>query len=442
MVVGTLAASAASSAAAPEDPLDLLVANDLRYASQRLRAATAVVPVDRYPQQTSSPSGAWTTTGAGAWTSGFFPASLWLMYEATGDPAWKSQAAVRQAGLQSQQSNTSTHDLGFMLFTTFGNGYRLTGDPAYRDVVLQAAASLATRYSPVVGATRSWDNASADPSNWFKVIVDNTMNLNLLFWGAQNGGENAWTGMAVNHALTTIHNHVRADGSTYQIVTFDVNDGSVIGRTTLQGYRDGSTWARGQAWALHGFTQAYAYTKDPRFLATARRTADYFIAHLPADGVPYYDFQAPAADRPKDSSAAAIAASGLLWLAQVESDGSRAHTYLEAAENILRSLSGPPYLSRGTPGAASILLHGTAAHQAGNTDTGLAYGDYYFIEALLRHRATRSQPSPARVEEKLPPEPRGRSRPGCKPTRCCCSSRATRRPERALSRAAPPAGGR
>jgi unsaturated chondroitin disaccharide hydrolase len=393
ILVGTLAATAASSAAAPGDPLDVLVANDLRYASQRLRAATAVVPVDRYPYQTPSPSGAWTTTGAGAWTSGFFPASLWLMYQATGDPAWKSEAAARQAGLQAQQTNTSTHDLGFMLFTTFGTGYRLTGDPAYRSVVLQAAASLATRYSPVVGATRSWDNASADPPNWFKVIVDNTMNLNLLFWGAQHGGETAWTGMALDHALTTMHNHVRADGSTYQVVTFNSNDGSVIGRTTLQGYRDDSTWARGQAWALHGFTQAYAYTKDSRFLSTARRTADYFIGHLPADGIPYYDFQAPAADRPKDSSAAAIAASGLLWLAQLETDGRRARTYLDAAENMLTSLSAPPYLSRGTPGAASILLHGTAQHQAGDTDTGLVYGDYYFVEALLRHRARRSQPS-------------------------------------------------
>jgi unsaturated chondroitin disaccharide hydrolase len=207
--------------------------------------------------------------------------------------------------------------------------------------------------------------------------------------------------MAVDHALTTMHNHVRADGSTYQVVTFNSNDGSVIGRTTLQGYRNDSTWARGQAWALHGFTQAYAYTKDSRFLSTARRTADYFIGHLPADGVPYYDFQAPAADRPKDSSAAAIAASGLLWLAQLETDGSRARTYLDAAENMLTSLSAPPYLSRGTPDAASILLHGTAEHQGGNTDTGLVYGDYYFIEALLRHCARRSQPNLPRCSTSL-----------------------------------------
>jgi hypothetical protein len=397
-------ATAASSAAA--DPLDTLVAKDLRYAAQRLRAATAVVPVDRYPYQTASPSGAWTTTGAGAWTSGFFAGSLWLMYEATGDPAWRSEAAARQAGLESQQDSTTTHDLGFMLFTTFGNGYRLTGDPAYRRVVLQAAASLATRYDPVVGATRSWDNAASDPPNWFKVIVDNTMNLNLLFWGARNGGDPAWLGMGVDHALTTMRHHVRADGSTYQVVTFDSGDGSVISRTTLQGYRNHSTWARGQAWALHGFTQAYAYTKDPRFLATARRAADYFIGHLPVDNVPFYDFQAPAADRPKDSSAAAIAASGLLWLAQLETDAGRAHAYLDAAERILTSLSAPPYLSKGAPGAASILLHGTPAHQDANVDTGLVYGDYYFIEALLRHRALRAGTGGALTKSHRPPSRR------------------------------------
>ena len=139
------------------------------------------------------------------------------MYQATGDPAWRAEAAARQAGIASQQNNTSTHDLGFMLFTTFGNGYRLTGDTAYRDVVLQAAGSLATRYNATVGATRSWDNGSGDPSYAFKVIIDNMINLNLLFWAAQNGGDAAWTGMAVNHALTTTRTRVRADGSTFRV---------------------------------------------------------------------------------------------------------------------------------------------------------------------------------------------------------------------------------
>jgi Viral BACON domain/Glycosyl Hydrolase Family 88 len=281
-----------------------------------------------------------------------------------------------------------------MLFTSYGNGYRLTGDPGYRDVVLQAAHSLATRYNATVGATRSWNNDPGNPSSYFKVIIDNMMNLNLLFWGAQNGGEAAWTGMAVNHALTTTRTHVRADGSTFQLVTFNANSGAVISQGTVQGYRNDSTWARGQAWAVHGFTQAYAYTSDARMLATARSAADYFAGHLPADNVPYYDFQAPASDRPRDSSAAAIGASGLLWLARLEPDGCRAQTYLDAAKRILTSLSAPPYLSQGTPGAASILLHGTAQHQQGDVDTGLIYGDYYFLEALLRYRDIASGTTP------------------------------------------------
>jgi hypothetical protein len=167
----------------------------------------------------------------------------------------------------------------------------------------------------------------------------------------------------------------------------------VISSGTVQGYRNDSTWARGQAWALHGFTQAYAYTGDDRMLTTARSAADYFIGHLPADGVPYYDFQAPATDRPRDSSAAAIAASGLLWLARIEPDGC-AHTFLDAAKRILTSLSAAPYLSQGTAGAASILLHATAQHQQGDVDNGLVYADYYFLEALLRYRDIASGATP------------------------------------------------
>ena len=386
--------AASLPASAQGDPLDALVANDLQYAGQQLQAAANVTPVGRYPYETPSPSGPWTTSDAAWWTSGFFPGSLWLMYQATGDPMWRTEAAARQAGLASQANNTSTHDVGFMLFTTYGNGYRLTGDPSYRDVVLQAARSLATRYNATVGATRSWNNDPGNPSSYFKVIIDNMMNLDLLFWGAQNGGDAAWTNMAVTHALTTQRTHVRADGSTFQLVIFNSGTGAVISSGTVQGYRNDSTWARGQAWAVHGFTQAYAYTSDARMLATARSAADYFIGHLPADAVPYYDFQAPATDRPRDASAAGIAASGLLWLARIEPDGCRAQTYLGAAKRILTSLSAPPYLSQGTAGAASILLHATAQHQQGDVDNGLVYADYYFLEALLRYRDIASGATP------------------------------------------------
>lgn len=351
------------------------------YADQTLGRVVKMLVPGHYPHYTMDE--AWKTTEARAWTSGFFSGVLWLMYQQTHDELWKTYAEQWQAGLESQKSNTSTHDLGFMLFNSFGNGYRLTKNEHYRQVVLEAARSLATRYSPVVGSLKSWDHG---PETDFQVIIDNMMNLELLFWASQNGGEAKWRDLAISHALKTAHEHVRPDGSTYHVVTYDPATGNIKSKCTHQGYQCESTWSRGQAWAIYGFTMSYRYTHDARFLNTAIKVADYFIDHLPDDFVPYWDFNAPSIpNEPRDSSAAAIAASGLLELSQWDADTIHKQKYWAIAQKILASLSSAKYLAKGTS-SQSILLHGTSFKAQGNFDTGLIYGDYYFLEAMSRYQ--------------------------------------------------------
>jgi len=385
LTVGIALALAAPASTAGDDPLLRVVNRDLRFAAHQLRRTLAEVPAGAYPQETG-PGGRWTTSGPGRWTSGFLAGSLWLMYQATGDAAWSSAAGARQAGLAPQRLNRSTQDLGFMIFNSFGKGYRLTGADSYRKVVIRAARSLATRYKRSVRAIRSWNNPSGAPRSDFRVVIDSTMNLDLLFWASQHGGGHRLASKARHHARRTADVQVRPNGSTYHLVIYNGRTGAVEHRTTAQGYRRSSTWSRGQAWALYGFGTAYADTRKPRMLEDARRTADYFVSHLPADGVPYWDFNAPGIpNEPRDSSAAAIAASGLLQLSQLENDPDRAERYLATAREILSSLSSARYLAAGTA-SRSILLHGTGDRPVGHFNTGLIYGDYYFIEALLRYR--------------------------------------------------------
>jgi unsaturated chondroitin disaccharide hydrolase len=368
----------ASTAAGPSASV---VASDLDFARAQLRATAAAVGPTAYPYRTAS-TGAWETREPSWWTSGFYPGSLWLEYGDTADPWWRAEAERRQAGLESQKSNRSTHDVGFLIMSTYGNAHRLTGLEAYRKVVVDAAASLASRYSSIVGCTRSWGSAS---SKNFTVIVDNMMNLELLFYAAAHGGNAAWRNMAISHALKTREQFIRPDGSTWHVVEFDPATGEVRSKHTHQGLSDDSTWARGQAWAIYGFTMAFRETKDTRFLDAARRTADWYIAHLPSDKVPYWDFSAAVAGQPRDSAAAAVAASGLTELARIDTSSSRRTKYRDAAGGMLSSLSSSSYLARGTS-SRSILLHGTGNKPAGDFNRGYSYGDYYFVEALLRWR--------------------------------------------------------
>jgi unsaturated chondroitin disaccharide hydrolase len=372
LVMGTPAAHAS---------LEDVVRDDLELARERLAATAAAVPPARYPAWTG-PGGEWATTGPGAWTSGFFPGTLWLAHGATGDPALRAEAERRLGGLEGQKRDTSGNDQGFKILGSFGNAARLTGDDACRRVVVRAARSLASRFVPVVGATRSWGDRSSPE---VRVIVDNLMNLELLFWASKHGGDPAWYAIARSHALRTMRDHVRPDGSTFHVVDYSPDTGALERKGTRQGHARDSTWSRGQAWAVYGLTMAYRETGDRRLLEAARRVSDWFIDHLPPDRVPYWDFDAPGIpDAPRDSSAAAIAASGLLELAALEHDSRRSAGYRDAAESIIASLSDAPYLA---PEGASqaILLHGTQDFPRGNFDTGLAFGDYYFVEALGRY---------------------------------------------------------
>lgn len=365
---------------APEDPFDASMRRATAFATDRLAVTTSRLPTTAWPLQTSGLR--WTTVGPGNWASGFFPGRLWFGYQATASSTLRAQAQSWQAGLGGQAANTTTHDLGFVVFDSFGNGYRLTGSDAYRQTVLAAAASLSRRYSSKVGAVRSWNSGPTE----FKVIIDTMMNLELLLWASKHGGQRAWYDQAVSHALKTARNHVRPDGSTFHLVVYDPTTGAVKSRRTVQGAADTSTWARGQAWAVHGFTMVYRETGDRRFLDTARRAADWYLAHLPADRIPYWDFNAPGIPVvPRDTSAAAIAASGLLELARLDPDPARSGRYLAQSRSILGRLTSPPWISMGTDSEA-VLLHGTYSAPGGNVDTGLTWGDYYLQEAMLRLR--------------------------------------------------------
>ena len=357
----------------------------LRLAEARLAATAAAYQPGEFPSITDR-TGTWQTLTAKAWTSGFFPGSLWLAYRRTGRPAFKTEARAWTHALAGQARDTSTHDIGFQIMSSFGNGYGITHDKAYKQTILRAASSLATRYDPTVGAIRSW--GARGNTQHFKVIIDNLMNLQLLFWASAHGGRRAWKQIATRHALTTATHFVRADGSVIHLVDFDPTTGAVLGTANPQGYTTDSTWSRGQAWAVFGFATAYAATGNTRLLSAARRTADYFLTELPAACVPYWDFDAPdIPDAPTDTSAAAIAAAGLLHLARLDPDADRRKRYAMGASRILSSLATHYVADQGQ----ATLTGSVATLGVAPPDIGTAYGDYYLFQAvqawLSQHRS-------------------------------------------------------
>jgi unsaturated chondroitin disaccharide hydrolase len=362
--------------------LDSLVSHALEFAGQQVRqTATEINDSTKFPRSTL-PDGTWKTTDAQEWTSGFFPGCLWYLHEYTKDPFFRQAAERWTAGMADQQYDTGTHDVGFKIFDSYGIGYRLYPSEAYKQVVFQASQTLMTRFNSRVGCIKSWDNAK-----WaYPVIIDNMMNLELLFWSAEHGGSKRMREIATKHAITTMKNHFRQDGGTYHVLGYDTTDGAVVARNTHQGYSDESVWARGQAWAIYGFTMSYRFTKDDRFLKTAQRAADYFIRYLPPDQIPYWDFQAPDIPRePRDVSAAAIAASGLFELSNYPAEKGQRTAYRDVAEKILRSLCLAPYLAEGT-GSHAILNHAVGSKPGkSEVDVSIVYADYYFIEAMLRY---------------------------------------------------------
>ena len=344
------------------------------FALHQLARTDRRLGADRFPT-VAVPGRPWRTSGTGGWLAGFWPGRLWLAYQADGRPVWARRAAARQAPLAVRQDDTSAHDLGFVLQTSFGRGAALAGRRQDADVIRRAAAALATRYVPSVAAIRCWDG----PVGQVTVNIDNLMNLELLFQGADLGGPARWRDLAVQHALTSARWQVRPDGSTFHVVRLDEQTGLPVWRGTVQGAADESTWARGHAWAVHGFTTAYRESRDERLLDAARRTAGFAVAQAPRDGVPWWDYDAPGTRR--DTTAAAVLASGLLELARIDPDPALRARWRAAGRHTLRSLIGRRYLARGT-GAWSVLLHGR--HDATYDESGVTYGDHYLLEALLR----------------------------------------------------------
>ena len=327
--------------------------------------------------------------GVRDWTSGFFPGSLWYLFEATGDKKWRAAARDYTARMAPAKFDKTQHDLGFMLGASYGNGYRLTKDPSYRDALLAGATTLVTRYNPKVGSIQSWDLWKN--STWaFPVIIDNMMNLELLTWSAREAKEPYYRDVALTHADTTIKNHFRPDGSSVHLVDYDPQTGAIRGKVTVQGNADASSWARGQAWGLYGYTMMFRETKKPEYLEQAHKIAAFFMNHprLPSDKVPYWDFDdAAIPNAPRDSSAAAITASALLELAGF-SDKATAQKYRDFAIAQLRSLASPAYLAAPGENGGFLLKHATGHKPAGKEiDVPLNYADYYFLEALLRLKA-------------------------------------------------------
>lgn len=310
------------------------------------------------------------------WTSGFFPGSLWLLYEHTGDGQLREYAEHFTSRLESLKDYRGTHDLGFMVFCSYGNGYRLTGNEAYKNVINEASASLATRFNPTVGAIRSWNTGRKEnPELDYIVIIDNMMNLEMLEWSG-------YSDIARRHADTTLENHFREDNSSYHVVTYNELTGEVTDKRTAQGLADESAWARGQVWGLYGYTMMYRVTGEKRYLDQAVKIADYVIPRLPEDAIPNWDFDAE--QQMKDSSAGSIMASALIELYGLTDN----ELYLATAERQLRSLCSEAYLAPVGENGNFILRHGTGHLPAGTeVDVPLTYGDYYFIEAAMRYLA-------------------------------------------------------
>lgn len=315
------------------------------------------------------------------WTMGFWPGILWYAYEASGNEALLEPARGYTEALRFIAGQPAyDHDIGFIMFPSFGNGYRLTQDPSYKEAVLATAGRLAELFNPAVGTILSWPREVPNFGG-HNTIMDNMLNLETLLWAAENGGDPAWKDIAIMHADTTLRYNFRPDGTSYHVAVYDPETGAHKYSCTHQGYADDSMWARGQAWGIYGFTMVYRFTREPRFLAFAQRIADVYLSKLPEDKVPYWDFSDPAIpDAPRDASAAAVVASALLELSTY-TDGK----YRDDAEAMLRSLW-EKY--RAPENVEAILLHSTGHHPAGSEiDYSIVYADYYFLEALLRLKA-------------------------------------------------------
>lgn len=344
------------------------------------------IPKGKIPRTLTSTKGKLTTCGKHDWTIGFYPGSLWYLYEYSGDQIFKKSAEQKMKIIEPLENYKGTHDLGFMMYCSFGNGYRITHNPHYKDVLLTSAASLSTRFNDTVGCIKSW--------NWgkgkFPVIIDNMMNLELLCWASHNGGSQKYIQEAESHANVTMKNHFRPDYSSWHVVLYDPHTGKVVKKQTAQGYSDSSSWARGQSWGLYGYTMMYNETNKLAYLHQAEHIAHFILTnpHLPKDMIPYWDYDAPKIpDTYRDVSAASIMASAFIELSTLTKDAKKAAIYKKAAERIITNLNSPTYHYYQGEGVGFLLKHSVGSLPGKREiDVPLNYADYYYIEALMRYK--------------------------------------------------------
>ena len=354
-------------------------------ASAQYKHMIKILPADKFPRSYDAQTDKLITSGSEWWCSGFYPGTLLYLYEHTKDEALYSEAMRMLKLLEKEKNNTTTHDLGFMMFCSFGNANRIAPKPEYKEILLTSAKSLSTRFNPKVGCIKSWDSKPSD----FLVIIDNMMNLELLFWATAVSGDSSFYKIAVTHANTTMKNHFRSDYSTYHVLNYNSETGAVQEKKTAQGYANESAWARGQAWGLYGFVVMYRATKDRKYLDQANHIAQFLLNHpnLPADKIPYWDFNAP--DIPnalRDASAAAIIASALLELKNYTGK-KEAQQYFTVAETIIRNLSSNAYEAPIGTNGGFVLKRGVGhIPQKSEVDVPLTYADYYFVEAMTRYK--------------------------------------------------------
>lgn len=320
------------------------------------------------------------------WTVGFYPGVLWQTYQLTGDEELKKEAIKYTMPLKPLEGNSSTHDLGFMINCSFGEAYKATGDKEYLTTLINTAQSLVKRYDPTVGCLKSWDGDVGGNGWVFPVIIDNMMNLELLFKATEHTGDSSFYQIAVKHANTTLREHFRPDHSTYHVVDYDPETGLAKRKNTHQGFDHNSDWARGQSWALYGYTVCYRYTKDTSYLEQAKTIAQFLFDHpgMPDDLIPYWDLKDPdIPNAPRDASAAAIIASALYELSQYAEN----EMYSSKADAILNSLRSNQYLAEIGTNAGFILLHSVGNKpENSEIDAAINYADYYYLEALNRQK--------------------------------------------------------
>ena len=358
-------------------------------AAQQCKLMDAQLDMSNTPR-TYTPQGKFIPSNLSWWCSGFFPGTLWYVYEQTGDEQIKALAEKNTIKLADVDACKSGHDVGFQYWCSYGNAYRLTGDKSYLPAIEEAAAYLCTRFNETVGCIRSWGSPSDKKS--FQVIIDNMMNLELLMEGSKLFGCDSLANIANIHSKTTIANHFRPDYSSYHVLDYDQETGKPAIKRTAQGYDDETAWSRGQSWGLYGYTVMYRETKDPEYLKQAEEIAKYLIPRLPEDGIPYWDYDCPAIPYTyRDASAGAIMASALVELSTLTKNKALRKKALATAEKQIRSLASPEYMCT-VPGANGCFLlrhsvgslHGGENNRILEVDAPLTYADYYFLEAVMR----------------------------------------------------------